>query len=239
MSIRKLIEFFTHMDARALRASLISIALLGVVGLVFVFGKLFFGADAEALGEIFDQAASRWYALPITIFIYIILSFFGAPQFVLMAATVLAFGPVNGFIFAWIATMCSASVNFWIARLAGADVLKRFGGDWMNRASEFVGRNGLLASALVRIVPSGPYIVVNMAFGASPTPFWAFFVGTGLGITPKILVVGLTGQSLIAMISGQSLLLAGTLVFAVAIWLVIMLAARRRLPHTNHDDENT
>tara|TARA_R110002096_G_scaffold394668_1_gene589954 strand:+ start:168 stop:887 length:720 start_codon:yes stop_codon:yes gene_type:complete len=239
MSPRHLVKFFTNMDRRAVRASLISVALLGVVGLIFVFGKIFFGADAEALGEIFDQAASRWYALPATIIIYILLSFVGAPQFVLMAATVLAFGPVNGFIFAWVATMCSASVNFWIARLAGADVLKRFGGDWMNRASEFVGRNGLIASGLVRIVPSGPYIVVNMAFGLSPTPFWAFFVGTGLGITPKILVVGLTGQSLIAMISGQSLLLAGTLAFAVAVWLGLMLAARRRLPHPKGDDEKT
>lgn len=237
MSFRKFIDFFTHMDARALRASLISVALLVVVGLIFVFGKLFFGADADALGEIFDQAASRWYALPATILIYILLSFVGAPQFVLMAATVLAFGPVNGFIFAWIATMCSASVNFWIARLAGADVLKRFGGNWMNRASEFVGRNGLLASALVRIVPSGPYIVVNMAFGLSPTPYWAFATGTGLGITPKILVVGLTGQGLIAMISGQSLLLAGTLAFAFAVWLAMMLLARRRLPHTETEDE--
>lgn len=239
MSFQKFFDFFLHMDARAMRATLVSIALLIAVGLVFVFGKLFFGADAETLGEVFDQAASRWYALPATILIYILLSFVGAPQFVLMAATVLAFGPVNGFIFSWIATMCSSGINFWIARLAGADVLRRFGGDWVNRASEFVGRNGLLASALVRIVPSGPFIVVNMAFGVSPTPYWAFAIGTGLGITPKILVVGLTGQGLIAMISGQSLLLAGTLAVAFVVWLTMMLLARRRLPHTGDDNENT
>lgn len=237
--MNRILQFITHMDARAARAAMVSVALLVVVGLVFVFGKVFFDAGPDDLGAVFEAAATHWYALPLTILVYVILSFVGAPQFVLMAATVLAFGPIYGFAYAWVSTLVSASINFWLGRFFGADLLNRFGGDWMNRASDFVGRNGLWASALVRIVPSGPFIVVNMAFGVSKVPYWAFLIGTAIGITPKILVVGLTGQSVIALVTGQGLLLIGVVAALIAVWVGMMLAARRRLPVPPVEDENT
>ncbi|GJL97472.1 MAG: TVP38/TMEM64 family protein [Hyphobacterium sp.] len=238
--MKQFINFILNMDARAQRAVMVSVALLGSVAMVFVFGRLFLDAGADELGDVFELAASQWYALPLTIIIYIVMSFFGAPQFVLMAATMLAFGPMYGFAYAWIATACSASVNFWMGRSFGARLLERFGGDWMNRAAEFVGRNGLFASAFVRIVPSGPFIVVNMAFGASKTPYWAFILGAMIGTAPKILVVGLTGQSLLAVLSGENLIYAaGLLLAAVAVWLFIMLAARRRLPVPTETEDET
>jgi len=238
--MKRFVNFILNMDARAQRAVMVSVALLGSVAMVFVFGRLFLDAGTDELGEVFELAASQWYALPLTIIIYIIMSFFGAPQFVLMAATMLAFGPMYGFAYAWIATACSASVNFWMGRSFGARLLERFGGDWMNRAAEFVGRNGLFASAFVRVVPSGPFIVVNMAFGASKTPFWAFILGAMIGTAPKILVVGLTGQSLLAVLSGQNLIYAVVLMTAaIAIWLLIMLAARRRLPVPEETEDET
>jgi uncharacterized membrane protein YdjX (TVP38/TMEM64 family) len=238
--MKRFLHFILNMDVRAQRAVVVSLGLLVSVAMVFLFGRLFLDASTENLGQVFEAAASQWYALPLTIIIYIILSFFGAPQFVLMAATMLAFGPVYGFAYAWIATACSASVNFWMGRSFGAGLLERFGGDWMNRAAGFVGRNGLIASALVRIVPSGPFIVVNMAFGASKTPYWAFILGAMLGTAPKILVVGLTGQSLLTALSGENLLFAaGLLLLALGVWLTIMLAARRRLPAHEETDEET
>jgi uncharacterized membrane protein YdjX (TVP38/TMEM64 family) len=238
--MKRFVNFILNMDARAQRAVMVSVALLGSVAMVFVFGRLFLDAGTDELGQVFEMAASQWYALPLTIIIYIIMSFFGAPQFVLMAATMLAFGPMYGFAYAWIATACSASVNFWMGRSFGARLLERFGGDWMNRAAEFVGRNGLFASAFVRVVPSGPFIVVNMAFGASKTPFWAFILGAMIGTAPKILVVGLTGQSLLAVLSGQNLIYAVVLMsVAIAIWLLIMLAARRRLPVPEETEDET
>jgi uncharacterized membrane protein YdjX (TVP38/TMEM64 family) len=238
--MKQFVNFILNMDARAQRAVMVSVALLGSVAMVFVFGRLFLDAGTDELGEVFELAASQWYALPLTIIIYIAMSFFGAPQFVLMAATMLAFGPMYGFAYAWIATACSASVNFWMGRSFGARLLERFGGDWMNRAAEFVGRNGLFASAFVRIVPSGPFIVVNMAFGASKTPYWAFILGAMIGTAPKILVVGLTGQSLLAVLSGQNLIYAALLLLAaVTVWLFIMLAARRRLPVPEETEDET
>ncbi|WP_417495210.1 TVP38/TMEM64 family protein [Maricaulis sp.] len=224
-----LIQFMLRLDARAARAIGVSIALFACVAAVFVIGRFVLDIGPGAIDEWFDSAASRWYALPLTILVFIALSFLGAPQFGLMAAAIVAFGPQTGFIYAWIATLAAATVNYFLGRWFGAGLLARFGGDWANRISDFIGRNGLLASMIVRWVPSGPFIVVNMGFGIARTPYWAFGLGTLLGTGPKLLVVALAGQSILAMMSEGQLLLGLTLALAVAGWIGMMLVARRWL----------
>ena len=222
-------EFFLRMDARAARAVGVSIGLFVIVGAVFLLGRFVLEIEPGAAGAWFDATASQWYALPVTILIFTVLSFLGAPQFGLMAAAIVAFGPTNGFIYAFVATMVAASINYVIGRFFGADILARYGGDWANKISDFIGRNGLLASMVVRWVPSGPFIVVNMGFGVARTPYWAFALGTALGTAPKIFVVGLAGQSILAMLSEGKLLLGLSLAVAVAGWIGIMLVARNWL----------
>lgn len=214
------------MDARAARAVGVSIALFIVVGAVFLLGRFALDIEPGEVTDWFDATASRWYALPVTILVFIALSFLGAPQFGLMAATIVAFGPTTGFVYAFIATLCAASVNYLMGRWFGADLLARYGGDWANRISDFIGRNGLLASMVVRWVPSGPFIVVNMGFGVARTPMWAFLLGTALGTGPKILVVGLAGQSILAMLTEGRVLLGLALILAIAGWIGMMLVAR-------------
>jgi len=231
-----LVDFFLKMDARAARAVIVSLVLFVGVAIVFILGRFVLDVEPGVVGNWFEAVASRWYALPITILIFTALSFLGAPQFGLMAATMVAFGPQTGFIYAWIATLSSASVNYFLGRWFGADILKRYGGDWANRISDFIGRNGLLASMIVRWVPSGPFIVVNMGFGVSKTPYWAFVLGTAIGTAPKIIVVGLAGQSILALLSGQNILLAAGLAAAVVLWLGIMLLARRWLRRNRTQD---
>ncbi|WP_417491259.1 TVP38/TMEM64 family protein [Maricaulis sp.] len=224
-----LIQFILRMDVRAARAIGVSIALFVVVAAVFVIGRFVLDIGPGAIGDWFDSAASQWYALPLTILVFIALSFLGAPQFGLMAAAIVAFGPRTGFIYAWIATLAAATVNYYLGRWFGAGLLARFGGDWANRISDFIGRNGLLASMIVRWVPSGPFIVVNMGFGIARTPYWAFGLGTALGTGPKLFVVALAGQSILAIMSEGQLLIGLSLAVAVAGWIGMMLVARRWL----------
>jgi uncharacterized membrane protein YdjX (TVP38/TMEM64 family) len=224
-----LIQFMLRLDARAARAIGVSIALFAVVAAVFVIGRFVLDIGPGAIGEWFDSAASRWYALPLTILVFIALSFLGVPQFGLMAAAIVAFGPRTGFAYAWIATLAAATVNYYLGRWFGAGLLARFGGDWANRISDFIGRNGLMASMIVRWVPSGPFIVVNMGFGIARTPYWAFGLGTLLGTGPKLFVVALAGQSILAMLSEGKLLIGLALAVALAGWIGMMLVARRWL----------
>ena len=223
---RRFLKFVTRMDARAARAIGISLGLFVLVGAVFVFGKLVLDIETGEVGAWFESFSSQWYALPVTILIFTVMSFIGAPQFALMAAAVLAFGPTWGFLFAWVATMVSASANYALGRVFGADILKRYGGDWANRMTDFVGRNGVLASMIVRWVPSGPFIIVNMGFGVARTPYWAFLLGLALGSAPKIVIVAFAGQSILDVLNNGNFLFAAALGAAVIVWIGIMLVAR-------------
>jgi uncharacterized membrane protein YdjX (TVP38/TMEM64 family) len=234
----RIFSFILRMDARAARAVTVSLALFLIVAAIFVVGRFVLDVEPGSIDTWFDAASSQWYALPATILIFTALSFLGTPQFALMAAAIVAFGPRTGFVYAWIATLSAASINYLLGRYFGADILKRYGGDWANRISDFIGRNGLLASMIVRWVPSGPFIVVNMGFGLARTPYWMFALGTALGTAPKIFVVGLAGQSILAMLSEGKALLGIALLVAVIAWIGIMLVARRWL-RRNRPEKST
>ena len=224
--MNKLTDFILRMDARAARAVGVSVALFAVVALVFLLGRFVLDIEPGAAGSWFEASASQWYALPLTILVFTALSFVGAPQFGLLAAASVAFGPTNGAIYAFIATQCSAAVNYLLGRRFGADLLKRYGGDWANKISDFIGRNGLLASMVVRWVPSGPFIVVNMGFGVARTPYWAFALGTALGSAPKIFIVALMGESIRSMLTEGNVILGIAFAAAGLAWIAIMLVAR-------------
>ena len=123
--MNRLMSFLTRMDVRAARAVGVSIALFALVMAIFLIGRFVFDIEPGDIQLWLAEAASRWYALPLTILAFTVLSYVGAPQFALFAATVLAFGPVAGFAYSWAGTMVSAAANFWTGRLLGADVVRR------------------------------------------------------------------------------------------------------------------
>jgi uncharacterized membrane protein YdjX (TVP38/TMEM64 family) len=222
-----LITFFNRMDARAMRALLVSLGLFALVAAIFLAGRFVLGVELGELETWFGQASREWYALPLTILVFVALSFLGAPQFALQAAAVLAFGPVDGFVNAWVASMVAAVIHFWLGRWMGADIVARYGGRTVNRISTFVGRNAFWSSAIIRNVPSAPFIVINLAAGASKMGFIGYFLGTGLGIVPKIALVAFAGGSLIALFGGAGPWMAAILALSALGWLGGMLLARR------------
>lgn len=224
-----LIQFFTRMDARAARAVYISLGLFALVVTIFLVGRFGLNIEPGQIGTWFESAADQWYALPVTILVFTILAYVGAPQFALIGAAVFAFGPSQGFLYSWIATICSSTVTFYTGRLVGADAVRRYGGQTVNRISEFVGRNGFFASMIVRIVPSAPFIVVNMAAGASHMSYWAFIGGLALGVIPKTALVAFAGGGLMALFAGGGWTAIVALVVVAVAWIGFMLMARRWL----------
>jgi uncharacterized membrane protein YdjX (TVP38/TMEM64 family) len=215
--MRRILQFLSDMDAQAWRTLLVSFLLFGGVGLVFVFGAQVLGFSGEATVERWMGAAHGPLALPIAVAAFAALAFVGVPQFMLIAAAVVAFGGWVGFAYSWIGTMVSAMVGFYIGRAAGAKALARFSGDGVKRFMDHVGRNGFLASLIVRLVPSAPFIVVNMAAGVTPMRTLDFAGGTALGIVPKIALTAFAGASIARILRGE--------IGRDLIWLVVLVAA--------------
>ena len=165
-------------------------------------------------------------------FVFCISAFIGVPQFALIAGAVAAFGPWTGAIYSWLATMVSGGLTFWLGRFAGEETFRRYAGNSAQRLSGFVGRNAFAASAIVRNVPTGPFIVVNMGFGVIGASFFAFWGGMALGIVPKIAVVTFLGESLGQAISGNPMIAVLAALAAGLVWFALMLFARRRIATT-------
>ena len=224
--MRRLFQVLSNMDAQAWRTLAVSFVLFGGVGLVFLFGAPLMGLNgAQAVQQWLTAAHGPW-ALPVAVLAFGTLAFVGVPQIVLIAAAVVAFGPVAGCVYSWIGTMVSSLVGFYLGRVAGARVLERFSGAGVKRFMDHVGRNGFLASFIVRLVPSAPFIVINMAAGVTPMPVADYTLGTALGIVPKIVLTAFAGNSIVRLMKGEVGKDALLLVAIVVVWIALGWSAR-------------
>ncbi|NNE58358.1 MAG: TVP38/TMEM64 family protein [Hellea sp.] len=220
-------RFFTHMDDQAKRAVLVVIAMFIVVGAIALIGKASLNLGAGENLSWFNNVKSSPLAWFIVLISFVIGAFLGVPQWALIAAMTTAFGLWIGGAGAWICTLISASLNFWLARWVGAERVSQYGGDLVNRIADIVRRNGFMTSFAVRLVPTGPFILVNMAAGVSQMKYAHFTAGTALGIIPKIVIVGLITQGIL---SEDGNIWTRIIPIALAILFVgLMLLARKRL----------
>ncbi|MDR7117870.1 TVP38/TMEM64 family protein [Caulobacter sp. BE254] len=227
--LRRLIHFFTNMDARAWRTVAVSFVLFGGVGVVFLFGAQMLGLNGEVTVEQWLSAAHGPWALPVAVGAFAVLAFIGVPQFVLIAAAVVAFGPWTGFAYSWIGTLVSSLVGFWLGRTFGGRLLQDLAGDGVAKFMKLIGKNGFLASLIVRLVPSAPFIVVNMAAGVTPMRLLDFTAGTAVGIIPKIALTAFAGNSIVQALKGGGQRHIVMLVVAVLVWIAAGLVARNWL----------
>ena len=213
-------------DKHGWKTLALTVLAIALVGLLLWAISRWIGLDENGLvARSFGALSSSPWALPAVILIFTGMSFLGAPQFLLMALAVAAFGPVTGFIYSYIGTLVSAAANFQAARLLGAQWLRSRGWDRVNRIADRIGENGFMASMLVRIVPSGPFVVCNMALGLTSTSLLAFMAGTSLGIVPKLAVVTLLGK-VIERASVGDLDAIAFLLMAIVLWVGLAFFAR-------------
>ena len=215
------------LDAKAWRSLASAFVLFGGVGLVLLFAAPLLGIDREASLRAWLAGASQGpWALPIAVAVFAGLAFLGVPQVALIAAAVVAFGPERGMAYSWAGTMVSSLIGFGLGRWFGGRLLQDVAGAGVQRFMAMIGRNGFVASLLVRLAPSAPFIVVNMAAGVTPMRLLDFVAGTALGIVPKIVLTGMAGRSVMQAAGGGGLRAVLLIALTVAAWVAVGFAAR-------------
>ncbi|MEM6414162.1 MAG: VTT domain-containing protein [Pseudomonadota bacterium] len=191
--VRRLSIVLARIDSKAITSLIISVVLIAFVTMMLVFGRDWLNLDDGSLATLFDAVAQSPFAVLAVIAIFALLALTGFPQILLITASVVCFGPKLGAGYAWIATMVSASLTFAVGRIMGGNWVFNLGGARATKLIAFLHRRGAIASALIRVVPSAPFIVVNAAAGAANIPVWKYWIGTGIGIVPKIALVAVLG----------------------------------------------
>jgi phospholipase D1/2 len=114
-----------------------------------------------------------------------------APVTVLIAVSVLTFGPVFGFLYSFIGMTLSALLTFGIGHALGHDAVRRLAGSRLNKISRRLAQRGVLAIIAVRIIPVAPFSLINLVAGASHIRFRHFLIGTLIGELPGLLAISI------------------------------------------------
>lgn len=151
------------------------------------------------------------------------------PVNLLIAAAIVVFGPLFGAPIALAGSVASAAVLHQIGRSFPEHVWARVAGRHAERLRERIAQHGLLAVAIVRILPIAPYSVVSLAAGAAEIPRVPYLAGTALGMAPGILLYALIADRAREVISDPRPLSWAMLFFAVVLIVAVALLLRRYL----------
>ncbi len=119
-----------------------------------------------------------------------------APVTLLIIATVAAFGPVLGFLYALCGCLVSALVTYVVGRIVGKETVRRIAGSRLGRVQRQMSRHGFISLLFVRIVPIAPFAIVNLVAGAIQIRVRDFLLGTLVGMSPGISAIVLLENQL-------------------------------------------
>ncbi len=105
-----------------------------------------------------------------------------------------AFGFLPGVLLASLAVVAGCMLSFYVARyLLRAFLLQRYAGR-IDRMGRFVHDNTFVMTVLIRLLPLGSNLMVNVAAGVSGVRSVPFFLGSALGYLPQTLIFALVGS---------------------------------------------
>lgn len=162
---------------------------------------------------------------------FVLLGFLFVPVMLLIAVCGLAFGPVDGALYALLGGVASGAAGWLAGRRWRDAVLARCSG-LAGVLRERIAARGLIAMIIIRVVPSGPFTLTNLVAGAIGIRLRDLVIGTALGLAPGIavtvgLVHGLRSYAGHPAALPAALVALGGLVVAVAVAGALVWRRRR------------
>lgn len=216
-------------------SQLLALAALGAVTLVGFAAPFLPHQVTVGLGPWLAAVRTSAWGPAAAILGFAVLATAGVPQIVLITALVAAFGPWAGLLYSWTGKLLACSTGFAVGRRFGADLLARHGAERVQQVSRMLARRGFAASALIRMVPTIPSVLINIAAGATPMRFGEFLAGTALGSVPKMALFTFGGQAAMTAVRDNSLWAWALLAVVVVLWAALAAASRRWMKRARLD----
>ncbi len=148
------------------------------------------------------------------------------PVVVLIAATAAALGPWMGAFSATAGVLASSLALFIIGRFLGHKRLQSLLGARALRVQRRIVGKGVVAVAMIRMVPVAPFSLVNVLAGASQLRLPDFLIGTVIGMAPGIVVMAALGAQIADFARNASWSNAIPLGLTILAWIAICLAVQ-------------
>ena len=160
---------------------------------------------------------------------FVLGSLIAFPVTLMIAATAATFGPLFGFVYAASGALVSGLVTYLLGVWLGREALDALVGPRVSRIRRGIRRRGVLAIAIVRLVPIAPFALVNLVAGASRIQLTDFVLGTAIGMLPGLAVMSLLGHRIFAVMTRPTL--GNTLLFILAVigWVALSIGVQALL----------
>lgn len=158
--------------------------------------------------------AAGWVALA-----YVLASITLFPRPLVTLGVSIAFGPWLGTIYALTGIVVAALSHYALGRSVKREVVRRLAGERLDALSEILKRHGLIAVIVLRVLPLGPFVMVNVIAGAIRLRPMHFTLATLIGMAPGVIVMTVFGGKVSQHLRSQgdaNWWIAGFLVLAAA-----------------------
>jgi uncharacterized membrane protein YdjX (TVP38/TMEM64 family) len=174
---------------------------------------------------------------------YIAMELLFVPALPLAILAGIAFGPLWGTVYTWVAATVSAALAFLITRHGGREMVERWiaGHPRLARIDEAVARHGWYILAFTRLVPIFPFNLQNYAYGLTGIGFLTYLVVTAVFMIPGTAALVIAGGALVEGDANLGWLVAYFAIAGVALGLLYIiphrLGARRGVTDQLHRSE--
>jgi uncharacterized membrane protein YdjX (TVP38/TMEM64 family)/phosphatidylserine/phosphatidylglycerophosphate/cardiolipin synthase-like enzyme len=185
----------------------LGLAVFAVIGLVLIWRVTPLAAftDLETLKTSFSSAEHSVWGPLVVVGVFVLAGLLAFPVTLLIAATAAAFGGWEGLVYASAGAIASALVTYYVGRRFGAERLRSIMGPRINRLSQKIAAQGVLAIATLRLVPIAPFTLVNLVAGAARIRLLDYTFGTMLGLAPGIVLMSALGRQMMAILQAPTL----------------------------------
>jgi uncharacterized membrane protein YdjX (TVP38/TMEM64 family) len=211
---------------RTLLAVAGTIASLAGLALAWQTTSLSDYTDIGYVSSVISRHSHSVYAPLFAIAFFVLGGLVVFPVIVLIAATAAALGPWMGALSATAGVLASSLVLFMIGRFLGHKRLQALLGGRAARVQGRIVDKGVVAVAMIRMVPVAPFSVVNVLAGASRLRLGDFLLGTILGMAPGIITMAALGAQIADFAKNASWSNAVPLGLTILLWIAVCLAVQ-------------
>jgi uncharacterized membrane protein YdjX (TVP38/TMEM64 family) len=165
--------------------------------------------------------------------LYVIGGFVMMPLLALLTATALVFDPLTAIVVALAGALLNASAVYFAGAKLIRDWAERSFGEAIARVRNALQSRGVIAVAMIRMVPVAPFTLVNVAAGTIGIPFRDYLFGTFLGLAPGTVLICVFGGELKDLLRDPSPARIITVIAIAAAWIVLSLAIQRFVSRRN------
>ena len=157
----------------------------------------------ESTSQWIESISSRWWTPVLLVLLFVPASLLMFPRQLITLAAVIVYGPWKGFAIAMAGVELATVLQYYAGRMAARERVEKWAGAGLQKVSRMLRERGLAAVTALRLLPLGPFAVVNAVAGALHVRLRDIVIGTFLGMLPGMIATTIVGDQLAAGITAD------------------------------------